>query len=700
MVPKSVIALALALTGACCSSSSQAQSEKIRLTESLSSVEILRRSDSLRLSIRLDPGTVDIGQTPAVITRFENVGSTDLYVNPHLITGAFLPALDEPVRCVTNADYAIRILTAKDFVRVPPGGAWEQRSTPGEPFAGGPFTRNAPPGTHRAGARYLSYPDCRHVRYDPISIGIPVWEGRLDAPTVPLTIRPLPSPAENALTARVRNGAASDEDFALVAAQNSPATNAAVIEYLSKQPHNLWRFSRWIRDRADCRAWTAISAAMGSSGHTMTEPLLANTLLALGARCPAMLDDLRQRLADPGESPEAREQSAILLGRFRRRTDVPLLIAAMRGASLSWSDRETRARSGAVEGLADVVGEEARTALVEVLRAPQFSKLHHSVVIFLPRIHSQESVPVLISQLSSSNANLVIRAMIGLQQLEGRSAIPDLVRLLHHRNATLRLYAASTLRVIADGNIQAEMRAAADDPDEAVQVAALWHLALHADASLAPLFEARLGSPNQYIRDMCRLGLQRVGTSESVAKVRPLIESPNEAVRRSTTTVLESITFKTWQPQNGTQELRPADFDMWWEANRRESRRDWAMDALGRPSTASARRWWPPRQEKIRALEFLDAERDPALAGKFRALTGDPDWSVRIKAAEALGRFDRQNATRLLAREFDNRVLGACMAANDALRRLTGENLQVDCEAPEARAAAAARWLALAKSPG
>ena len=114
MVLKSLIALALALTSACGSSSSQAQSEKTPSpAESLSSVEILQRSDSLRLSIRLDPETVDIGQTPAVVIRLENVGSTDLYVNPHLVTGGYLPDLEEPVRCVTNADYAIRFLTAQ-----------------------------------------------------------------------------------------------------------------------------------------------------------------------------------------------------------------------------------------------------------------------------------------------------------------------------------------------------------------------------------------------------------------------------------------------------------------------------------------------------------------------------------------------------------------------------------------------------------
>jgi HEAT repeat protein len=222
-------------------------------------------------------------------------------------------------------------------------------------------------------------------------------------------------------------------------------------------------------------------------------------------------------------------------------------------------------------------------------------------------------------------------------------------------------------------------------------------LALHGDAVLAPLFEARLRSPNRDIREMARLGLRRVGTPESVAKMRPLIESPIEAVRRDTTLVLELLTFRAWQPQDGTA-LRPSDFDMWWEANKRKSRRDWAMDAVGRPSTTTAGLWWPPEDERIRALEYLDEQRDPALAGRFRALTQDPDWSVRIKAAEGLDRFDRLSATRLIAREFDNRVLHACMAANDALQRLTGENVQVECEAPEERAAATARWLALATS--
>ena len=46
----------------------------------------------------------------------------------------------------------------------------------------------------------------------------------------------------------------------------------------------------------------------------MVQPLLADTMLAVGTRCPTMLDDLRQRLTDPAETPETPEQSAILLG--------------------------------------------------------------------------------------------------------------------------------------------------------------------------------------------------------------------------------------------------------------------------------------------------------------------------------------------------------------------------------------------------
>jgi hypothetical protein len=130
---KSLIALALALTSVRGSSSSQAQSEKTpSLTESLSPVEILQRSDSLRLSIRLDPETVDVGQTPAIVTRFENVRPTDLYVNPHLVTGGFLPDLDQPARCVNaNADYGIQRRIAAAYRRESSGRLRGARSASG-----------------------------------------------------------------------------------------------------------------------------------------------------------------------------------------------------------------------------------------------------------------------------------------------------------------------------------------------------------------------------------------------------------------------------------------------------------------------------------------------------------------------------------------------------------------------------------------
>ena len=703
-LPKPGVFLTLVLLGACDAPRQQPQPQPQAVAaapETLPQPEILTPSTDLKLSIRVVPETVGLGEEPAIVARFENVGSTDLYLNPHLIAGGFLAGRTEPVRCITNADYGMETLTAKDFIRLTPSGSWEHRIEPAGPASYNfryRFTLGASPGTHQTSLRYENYPECRQFLYDPYQVGIRVWEGRIDAPGVPLTIRPLAEDAERTLIARVRGGKATDEDFTMLGAQNTPAANQALIEYLTRQPEYVWRFVRVIQERGDCQVWTAISGLVGSSGNHIEQPLLKDSLLAIGARCPAMLTDLRRRLADRSQPPDVRRHAAVVLGKFRQQEDVPVLIAAMRNrAYVPVNDREWSARAGAVQALADIGGDEAGTALIETLKDPGFAGIHHSITVFVSRLGTPAASAALVSQLDSSNADIVIRATLGLSQLKAKSATPDLIRLMRHRNPTIRLYAALALRQIADDSIQSEMRAALADPSLDVQVQALWYLAMHGDSSLAPLFEERAGSPNQSIRDMARKGLHRFGTTESVGKVRPLIESKAEVVRRSTTLALELLTFRTWQPPNGAEELRPGDFDAWWKANTQQSRQVWAMEALERPATTNVMMWWPPRFEKTRALEYLDAQRDPSLADIFRKQAHDPDWNVRIRAAEGLSRFDRPGAMRLLVREFDSRFLSACMMANDTLQRLTGETVTVDCESPESRREARARWAAVAQ---
>lgn len=278
-----------------------------------------------------------------------------------------------------------------------------------------------------------------------------------------------------------------------------------------------------------------------------------------------------------------------------------------------------------------------------------------------------------------------------MRQRQARSATPDLLRLLAHPNATLRSYAASALGEIADGSIQKEMQAALSDRDENVQVSAMYYLAKHGDSSLAPIFENRIGATRQTIQEAARTGLHYLGTPSSVEKVRPFIESDSEAVRRSTVVALELLTFRTWAPQKGTDELRPADFDAWWRTDRTRSRRAWAIEALERPGASVLMPWVPRNSEKIKALDYLVRLHDPALIPVFTKLTQDRAYSIRIRAAQALGRFDKALGARLLIAEFDGRYISACMIANVALRDLMGQSLTMDCESPAVRATHSAR---------
>jgi HEAT repeat protein len=690
----------LAWVAGCGSSTQEPRAaESVSLLEALPQAEIRTPNDDLRVSIRMSPDAVVLGDAPTIIARFENVGSTDLYLNPHLITGAFLPDRAKPIGCVTQMDYGIRMLSPGDFIRLAPSTSWERQIDPDWGAYGTTrqrFAHEVVPGVHRVSFRYMNYPDCRHIRYDPYRIGIRVWEGQIDAPALSLTIRPLARDSERALIARVRDGRSTD--LALLLAQNSAAANDALANLLAQDPTSPWRMATFVRERADCRIWSSFSPLVGHSRNDIEQPLTADLVAAFVARCPAVQIALRAALADESQPPDVRRHAARLLAKLRLRGDVPLLVAALRSRPADDPARSHRAREGAALALGEIGGDQARTALIEALQDPAHTRIHDSIANALGQVGGPGAAAALIGQLSSSDSSLVLRVILSLRQLSAKSATPDLVRLLKHRNTTIRIYAASALDAIADGGIQAEMKAALADSDANVQMSALFYLAKHGNASLAPLFEERAGAPHQYVREAARRGLNNLGTASSVQKIRPLLASESRAVRLSTVPVLEQLTFRPWQPRDGT-EMRLADFDAWWRIEGGKSRRDWAVEALERPSTASPMAWSPDRTAKVSALAYLDRQRDPAFAPIFLAQTRDEDWAVRIRAVEALGRFDRLAAVRLLIREFDGRYVAACTTANEALERLTGERVPVDCESPDSRGDARARWRAIADAP-
>jgi hypothetical protein len=99
-----------------------------------------------------------------------------------------------------------------------------------------------------------------------------------------------------------------------------------------------------------------------------------------------------------------------------------------------------------------------------------------------------------------------------------------------------------------------------------------------------------------------------------------------------------------------------------------------------------------PLNYKVQALEYLDTQREPTSRAVFERMLQDRDAAVRMRAAQGIARFDKRLAGPLLIREFDGRLLWACVTANSDLGQLTGRDLTFDFENSGTRSEAKARW--------
>lgn len=180
-----------------------------------------------------------------------------------------------------------------------------------------------------------------------------------------------------------------------------------------------------------------------------------------------------------------------------------------------------------------------------------------------------------IAALSSLNPNVVLRAIIGLEGMRAQAAIPALLGLLRHRNATLRSYAAGALSRMSGPGLQKEMRAALGDRDENVQQHALSYLTRHGDALDLERFLTALGSHHQGIREMAREGIRRFGTASTFPRVRALLDKTRSDVTGSAEAALSALTFIDDIPRR-----TPAQWDQWYDRHRGVTRTEWAREAL------------------------------------------------------------------------------------------------------------------------
>lgn len=398
-IQKLTTAVTLALAGliACVPGPQEQDPSRPSVPNRIPEPEVFTRNDDVHVSIRLRPDTVTVGEVPTVVVRFENRGSSELFLNQHVIGPAHVTDVREPLGCITGMDYGLRIVRPEDLIRLAPGGSWEhqiepEKATPGVPTRR--FTEGTPSGTHQVVLRYTNSPDCRHVRYDPYSIGVRVWEGQIDSPPVSLTIRPLNQETEQRLIARLVNDTATENDISLLIEQNTPTAVGALLKRLAARTHLLWRLDAFLRKVAPCESWQSLSKLIGASDNTIEQPLAREMMTVFGERCPIVLSDLRRVLTDRSQPPNARRHAALLLGRFRRAQDVPALIAAMRApADNVW---EVGARSGAVDGLAEIGGDAAAAALIETLDDPESSRIHVDIARVLGGLDRADVIPALV----------------------------------------------------------------------------------------------------------------------------------------------------------------------------------------------------------------------------------------------------------------------------------------------------------------
>jgi hypothetical protein len=208
-------------------------------------------------------------------------------------------------------------------------------------------------------------------------------------------------------------------------------------------------------------------------------------------------------------------------------------------------------------------------------------------------------------------------------------------------------------------------------------------------AAVADYLRAVMGD-DQGDLELAVKGLARFGTVDDFLRVKNTFATREENSRGALEYPLVRLSFVSDRDAAMTND--PAFWDAWWKTHALRTRVQWAREALQRGMLRT--KWVTHDQAPSRAAEFLLATQglSPALV---RELAQHPSYLVRLALADAVSEADEQSGGRLYMRELSNRYVGACIAANERLERLTRTRLsryQLDCADPAQRRQAIAYW--------
>jgi HEAT repeat protein len=589
------------------------------------------------------------------------------------------------------------------------------------------FTRKAgwalllPPGEYVARFVYVSAPGYQSV-YDPYEMPEGIWEGRQE--TAPVSFKVVPptpaqlrqdearirnqkspwfrsalslfalSPAE--LIARFKTDGSVREDALTIIRDYYPARWREVFTALDQLPSrerdtivSSEALSRLLREHADCGVLGFLTdqlPAIRSDLWRTFWPVFDKA----AATCPSVRNRLREMVTDERLEPYARSNAAALLGTFRIDEDVPLVTAALDPTAppgtAGWA-RDLLPKGAAV-GLALHGSTAARAALTDALLDDRLAgRIGAELVNRLGGIGGEEVTRTLIAALRSRQPPIVRAAIGALRQRRAPAAANEIASLLSYPNASVRSSAAHAIRAIGAPGFAAQMRLAARDPNENLQSVALHYLADYGDRSDLDLFLSRIETRQQYVGQAAGMGVGRFGTEASVERLMSLLDVRHGGVHSNVQAALRQLTFV-----NLTSDDSPRAWEMWFAKRPGTTRVDWAREAIGEIGRAGSLAHMSRRS--VAAVSYL-ADAGPAeYRADFERAATTRSAVLRIQAARALARIDRPLAAKLLIREFEGRLPGACWGAHDALNELAGRpRVEVRCTDPAERRRLRDTWV-------
>jgi twitching motility protein PilT len=375
---------------------------------------------------------------------------------------------------------------------------------------------------------------------------------------------------------------------------------------------------------------------------------------------PGKGDTLRRVIAKDWKTSEEQRELLTQLGAFKDlRADelVPLLTIS-----------DAKVRSFAEYQLRGRLEPKSITAILEEL-PKKTSRTQSHILHMLIRAKPELAIPHVqrIVQ-EATHKDLAVRAMESLSQLPAHQVSSEFVRFLAHKRGEIRQLAlvkvAENKELMADTSVQGAVSRMADDEEESIRLRVLEMVSRFAPAEGVRLCLERLKDPSPTVQQQAvRVmgdALQRLeSSSEAEDQLLALLTDGSEAIR---TGVIEIIMKRPDKDRILRKLLVFCTSLMGWV-------RDRTLDTLRNYSseiTESVIRLMSDEDEDVRSMALtvgatLEAkEATPHII----KLLKDPDWWLRMTAAETLGNIGDPRAVKpLLDAMADSDTAMACIEA-------------------------------------